>query len=412
MMDHPKFTIKTLGCKVNQYESQVLRESLARLGFQESASSGADVAIINSCTVTGKADSKTKRLIRKIKKDNPKTRIFVTGCYIVFDEDTRAAQKMPEVYRVIPNSKKMELPHILSSLYGMEGACQREKEKVSGFESHTRAFLKIQDGCDQKCSYCKVNLVRGPSQSKEKREIIEEFISLTQAGYKEIVLTGICLGAWKGEEGEELSDLLKEIEKIEGDFRVRLSSIEPNCISDPLIDFIAGSKKACHHLHIPLQSGSDKVLKLMNRRYNASQCKEIIPLMGITMDVISGFPGETDEDFRETVNFIQEIKPSRMHIFGYSDRKGTPAFEMKDKIPSCKVKTRVKQLIGIGEKLQEDFCSKFVGKEVEVLVEERHTGYSGEYVKVTLDDLSGQEGSLVRVKAQEKDQNSPCLLGL
>jgi threonylcarbamoyladenosine tRNA methylthiotransferase MtaB len=313
----------------------------------------------------------------------------------------------------------MELPRILGSLYGMEDTCFSVKEKVTGFESHNRAFLKIQDGCDQKCSYCKVNLVRGPSRSKEKREIIEELAALTLAGYREIVLTGICLGAWKGGSGEELSDLLGEIEKIGGDFRIRLSSIEPNCISSSLIDSISASKRICRHLHIPLQSGSDRILKLMNRRYDAAQFQEVVeeirakmPFVGITMDVISGFPGETDEDFQRTIDFIQRIRPSRMHVFGYSDRKGTPAFKMKDKVPSSEIKTRVNHLIGIGEKFQEDFCRKFIGKEVEVLVEERHAGYSGEYVKVKLGSSSAGEGSLIRVKAKEKEDNSPCLLVL
>ncbi|GAG39916.1 unnamed protein product, partial [marine sediment metagenome] len=244
-----------------------MRESLARLGFQESVASEADVAIINSCTVTGKADSKTKRLIRKVKKDNPETKIFVTGCYVVFDDDIETVQKMPEVYKIVPNESKMELPRILGDLYGREGSRPREEEKVSGFDSHTRAFLKIQDGCDRKCSYCKVNLVRGPSRSKEKGKIIDELVQLVDSGYKEVVLTGICLGSWKGEKGEGLSDLLSEVDALGGDFRIRLSSIEPDCIDEGLIDLLAGSKRVCRHLHIPLQSGSDRILKLMNRKY-------------------------------------------------------------------------------------------------------------------------------------------------
>ncbi len=423
-MNKPTFTIKTLGCKVNQYESQVLREGLSRLGFQESATSGADVAIINSCTVTGKADSKTRRLIRKVRKDNPEARIFVTGCYVVLDEDAKAAKKMPEVHEVVTNSRKMELPNILSSLYGIEGACPREKEMVSGFCSHTRAFLKVQDGCDNACSYCKVNLVRGPSRSKDKQEAIEEFRQLLSSGYKEIVLTGICLGAWKGHSGERLSDLLEEIEKIDGDFRVRLSSIEPDCIDDPLIDFIANSKRVCRHLHIPLQSGSDRVLRAMNRKYDTSQFKKVIkslrgkmPLIGITMDVISGFPGQEDKDFLETVNCIKEVKPSRMHVFGYSDRKGTRAHEMKDKVSPGEIKKRVNQLIQMGEKLQEEFCGRFVGKEVEVLIEERQkdaflAGYTGEYVKVKLGGFSGKEGSLIKVRASQVDRDPMHLLVL
>jgi threonylcarbamoyladenosine tRNA methylthiotransferase MtaB len=423
-MDKPTFTIKTLGCKVNQYEAQVLRESLARLGFQESAVPGADVAIINSCTVTGKADSKTKRLIRKVKKDNPRTKIFVTGCYAVLDDDIETAQKMPEVYRIVPNKSKMELPRILGDLYGKEGARPREEERVSGFDSHTRVFLKIQDGCDRKCSYCKVNLVRGPSRSKKKREVIDELTRLVDSGYKEIVLTGICLGSWKGGKGEILPDLLSEADALSGDFRIRLSSIEPDCIDERLIEFLASAKRICRHLHIPLQSGSDRILKLMNRKYDSAQFKEVIenlrarmPFIGITMDVISGFPGEGDEDFRKTVNLINEIKPGRMHVFGYSDRKGTRAFEMEDKVAPGKIKARVSQLIEIGDKFRAEFCKKFVEKEVEVLVEERLkdmtlAGYTGEYVRVKLKDFTGQVGDIVRVKASHADQKSPTTLVL
>jgi threonylcarbamoyladenosine tRNA methylthiotransferase MtaB len=420
-MKKPTFTIRTLGCKVNQYESQVMREALIRLGFREVGASSADAGIINSCTVTAKADSKTRKLIHKLKKENPSMKIFATGCCAVFEEDIKTLGEMPEVYRVIPNKEKMALPSAVNSVYCSSAGNEPAKERVSGFDSHTRAFLKIQDGCDQTCSYCKVNLVRGPSRSKEKNEILEELEHLTGAGYKEIVLTGICLGAWKGPGGEKLSDLLNDIEKIEGDYRIRLSSIEPNHIDDTLIGSITGSKRICRHLHIPLQSGSGKVLKAMNRRYDPAQFEELIrklrakePLMGITMDVIVGFPGETENDFKETFDFIRRVRPSRMHVFSYSDRKGTRSFGMKDKVPSDEIKKRADRLIELGEKLKSEFCRQFIGREVEVLVEKRTKnnapgrassldnipeGYTGEYVKVRSTDFSGREGSLIRTKA-------------
>ncbi|MFQ5953051.1 MAG: tRNA (N(6)-L-threonylcarbamoyladenosine(37)-C(2))-methylthiotransferase MtaB [Candidatus Omnitrophota bacterium] len=423
-MNKPTFIIKTLGCKVNQYEEQVLRESLIRLGFRESGDSPADIGIVNSCTVTSKADGKTRKLVHRLKKENPSIKIFVTGCCAVFDEDIKMLKSMHDVYQVIANKEKMKLPHVIDSAYGGSESCTAVEEKVSGFYSHTRAFLKIQDGCDQTCSYCKVNLVRGPSRSKEKAKVIEEFLRLIESGYKEIVLTGICLGSWKGADGEDLSDLLKEIDKLDGDFRIRLSSIEPDHIDDHLIGSIASSKRVCRHLHIPLQSGSDKILKNMNRRYTSGQFKDLInrlrskmPLIGITMDVISGFPGESDDDFFQTLSFVREVKPSRLHVFGYSDRKGTGAFEMKDKVPSVKIKERVEQLIETGEKLQGEFCRKFVGKEVEVLVEKRSrdlilAGYTGEYVKVRFFGFSGKEGAIIKAKASEIDRDSPCLLVL
>ena len=416
-MKKPTFTIKTLGCKVNQYESQVMREALIKLGFQESEASQADAGIVNSCTVTSKADSKTRKLIHKLKRDNSSMKIFVTGCCAVFEEDVKALKEMSEVYRVVLNKEKMTLPSEVSSVFRFSAESAPARERVSGFDSHTRAFLKIQDGCDQTCSYCKVNLVRGPSRSKEKNEIIEELKSLIGSGYKEIVLTGICLGAWKGTGGERLSDLVGDIEKAEGDYRIRLSSIEPDHIDDALIESIAASKRICRHLHIPLQSGSSKVLKAMNRKYNPVQFEKLIeklrnkePLIGITMDVIVGFPGETEEDFKETFDLISRVKPSRMHVFSYSDRKGTGSFEMKGKVPSGEVKKRSEKLIKLGEKLKSEFSRQFIGKEVEILVEKRSKyntleGYTGEYVKVKSVNLSGQEGSLARLKTTPADNS-------
>ncbi|MGB3057157.1 MAG: tRNA (N(6)-L-threonylcarbamoyladenosine(37)-C(2))-methylthiotransferase MtaB, partial [Candidatus Omnitrophota bacterium] len=329
-MMKPTFTIETLGCKVNQYESQVIREALVRLGFEEADADQAEVGIVNSCTVTSKADGKTRKLVRKLKKSNPFSRIFVTGCCAVFSEDIEELESLPEVHKVVPNRDKMKLPFIIGSEYGKETDNQPVEERVSGFDLHTRAFLKVQDGCDRRCSYCKVNLVRGPSRSKDKKDVIEELVRLVGRGYKEIVITGICLGGWKGAGGEKFSDLLRDVDGLTGDFRIRLSSIEPDHIDEDLIDVISGSSRICHHLHIPLQSGSDKILKLMKREYDTGKLEELIagirkkiPLVGITMDVICGFPGESDEDFERTLFFIEKVRPTRLHVFSYSDRKGT-----------------------------------------------------------------------------------------
>jgi threonylcarbamoyladenosine tRNA methylthiotransferase MtaB len=418
----PTFAIKTLGCKVNQYEEQVLRESLIKQGLQESSHLSADIGIINSCTVTQKADAKTRQLIRKIKKDNPAIRVVVTGCLAVLEKDIESLQAMPEVFRVVPNDNKTALPGLIDPVCAKSERTEEVKEKVTSFASHTRAFLKIQDGCDQRCSYCKVNLVRGKSRSKDKKKIIKELKGLISKGYREIVLTGICLGAWQGENNEKLSDLLREIEKIKSDFRIRLSSIEPNYIDDSLIEAIASSKKICRHLHVPLQSGSDGILKLMNRKYDTFQFWNLIgvlrkrmPDIGITMDVILGFPGETEIDFGRTLAFIREIKPSRVHAFGYSDRKGTPSSKMKSKVPKSEIKRRVTKMIDLGEELQREACNRFIDKEVEVLIEKKTpegvlTGYTGEYLKVKLSDISARKGSLVRAIVSEIEPNSPCLV--
>ncbi|MFH1552534.1 MAG: tRNA (N(6)-L-threonylcarbamoyladenosine(37)-C(2))-methylthiotransferase MtaB [Candidatus Omnitrophota bacterium] len=422
-MKATKFAIKTLGCKVNQYEEQVIRENLLRFGFRESGSQAADIVVINSCTVTDQADVKIRKLIRKVKKENPRAKIFVTGCYAVFEEDVKLLRSLPEVYMVVPAGEKNKLPLILDSLFGGGAEEKNMKEQVSGFSCHTRAFLKIQDGCNQNCSYCKVNLVRGPSRCRDERDVLDEVIRLAAEGYREIVLTGICLGNWKArEEGPGLAHLLKEIEGIEGDFRIRISSIEPNHIDEELIETIAASGRVCRHLHIPLQSGSDRVLKAMNRRYTTEEFRKLtgrlrqsMPFVGISMDCIAGFPGETEADFDRTLEFLREVKPSRLHVFKYSDREGTPAFRMGSKVHVSVARERVQRLIELGSKLQAEFSVKFIGTEVDILVERRSKdalleGYTGEYVRAKLYGFDGSEGDIIRVKCGFCDETSPCLV--
>jgi len=418
-----KFAIKTLGCKVNQYESQVIRENLQKNGYFETDVESADLVIVNSCTVTSRADGKTRGFIRKFNKINPQAKIVVTGCSAVYPEDIKTLESISGVYKVVPNRDKLDIPFILKSIYGMRCGIKSISEEVSGFDSHTRAFVKIQDGCDQNCSYCKVSLVRGASRSREEPKAFEEIIRLAEKGYREMVLTGICLGSWKGEGDRNLSDLLERVDALPGDFRIRLSSIEPNHIGPALIDIVARSAKICRHFHIPLQSGSDRVLSLMKRRYNTAKFRELvadirskIPLAGITMDIIAGFPGETEKDIEHTAGFIEEIQPSRLHVFKYSDRKNTASYDMTPKIDPVVAKKRVEHLIAIGTCLQEKFCKKFIGKEVEVLIEEKtaggsFTGYTREYVQVKVPGSIGSPaGSLVRVKPTGIDPESRIAL--
>jgi len=419
------FAIKILGCKVNQYESQIIRENLTRFGYRETEETKADVVIINSCTVTGEADRKTRKLIKSIKKNNPGTRVIVTGCYAVSDDDIARLYSMREIFRVVPNSIKTDIPLILNSLYGVGPAAHGGiYDNISGFDSHTRAFVKIQDGCDQSCSYCKVTLVRGPSRSRERSEILEEVERLINAGYREVVMTGICLGAWKGKCNEDLAGLLKGIEDIRGDFRIRLSSLEPNYISSELLEVISGSKRICKHLHIPLQSGSDRVLALMKRRYNTRQFRDLVrrvrslmPMAGITMDVIAGFPGEEEKDIDLTVSFLKEIAPSRLHIFKYSDRAGTLASEMGKKVSPGTAKERVERLISLGRELQSEFAKKFIARDVDVLVEggpEGHfvSGYTSEYIRVKISGFAGKENCVIRVRPEKFDKKNSCLIAL
>ncbi len=417
-----KFTIRTLGCKVNQYESQVLRENLVKVGFVESPSAPADIVVVNSCTVTGKADAKTRRLIKRLKKENPNATVVVTGCKAVFDGDIKSLLEMTEVDEIVVNSEKMNLPLFIGAHYGLE--CKRSdlKEEITNFSSHTRAFIKIQDGCDQNCSYCKVSLVRGPSKSRSAEEIIKEAKRLIEHGYKEIVLTGICIGSWKGEGGKTLADLLKEINAIEGDYRFRISSIEPNHITDELIETVAASGKICHHLHIPLQSGSDRILRSMARRYDADQFRKLVyrirermPFAGITMDVIAGFPGEEEEDFEDTFKLVKELEPSRLHVFKYSDREGTLSSKMKNKLPDKISAERVEKLIKLGEELQDRFCRKFLSKEVEVLLENKAgndfiEGYTREYVRVRSMDFMLPKGQIIYFTPKSADKEATLVI--
>ena len=421
------FAIKTLGCKVNQYESQVIRENMQRLGFTESESESADLYIINSCTVTEQADIKTKKLIRRIKRRNPGAKVFVTGCYAVLEEDIEKLKSLPEVDEVVPGGDKMNLPLIAGKLYRDLVPQTELPTTTTGFSSHTRAFIKIQDGCNQNCAYCKVHVVRGPSRSRDEKDTLEEAKRLVSAGYKEIVMTGICLGSWKGSKGQSLSSLLREIDKLSDDLRIRLSSIEPNHVIEELIETIASSNNICRHLHVPLQSGSDRILKLMNRRYTSVEFTRLInsirgkiPLAGITMDVIVGFPGETEQDFDRTMHVIKDIRPSRLHVFSYSDRKGTRSSGLDGKISPGAVKERVSRLISLGKELQKEFCSGFIGHEVQVLVEAKtgkHNlcpeGYTAEYVRTLSGDFTGREGDIVTIMADhmEIEEEDPYLVG-
>jgi threonylcarbamoyladenosine tRNA methylthiotransferase MtaB len=425
-----RFAIKTLGCKVNQYEEQSIREELLRLGFEEAEGCEADIFIVNSCSVTSRADAKTKQVIRRARKDNPSAKIFVTGCYAVIEEDIKKLKAMNDVYGVVPGGEKKSLPEVLGSEFLGKAVGAGRQEQVSWFSSHTRAFLKAQDGCDRKCSYCKVNIVRGPSISRDEKEILAETERLAQAGYREIVLTGICLGSWKGQNGRGLAELVREVDSVRGDFRVRLSSIEPDQINRELVSIISGSEKVCRHLHIPMQSGSDRILKAMNRRYNsgdligkAAMIRGEMPLAGITMDIIAGFPGEEEEDFKNTVRVVKEIKPSRLHVFRYSDRKGTVSCGLPGKVSKSEAQERVSTLISLGEALQSDFCGRFIGTEVEVLLEKDHEastedniypdmmeGYSGEYLRTIVSSDNAALGDIISVKIGSVDENSPVLI--
>lgn len=430
-----KFYIHTLGCKVNQYESQAMRESLVRSGFAESCSKdSADILILNTCTVTHQADRESRYWLGLFHRTNPHAKIAVTGCYV--EKDAADIASLPGISHIIKNSDKPRIADVLNDVrcttYDVRNAA--DQLSITGFKDHNKAFVKIQDGCENSCSYCKVPLVRGTLRSKPIDDIIKEVENLTARRFREIILTGICLGAWGrpacpqehlAQAGRDifpaaparanLTDVLRALDRIKGDFRIRLSSIEPKYVTDELIEYISGNSRICRHLHIPLQSGDDYILKMMNRPYST---KEYLALIGrvrakikdaaVTTDVLAGFPGESDTYFNNTVNFLKTILPARTHIFSFSRRSGTPAYGMEDQVASDVLKRRYCKLNTLAVSSSYLYRETFLNKDMAVLVEAKRDrvsgrlmGYSDNYIKIYFDGPDGLEGKIVSVKIED-----------
>jgi threonylcarbamoyladenosine tRNA methylthiotransferase MtaB len=390
-------TIKflTLGCKVNQYDTQVIREQFCAAGFTEIDNHlPADVCVINTCTVTHRADADSLSLIRRAKRENPSAEIVVTGCLTELDEEK--IRKTENKSLVVKNKYKSDILQHFFSHYPRARqflnsptytpAHPRIKTAISGFKGHTRTFIKIQDGCNYFCSYCKVPLVRGRSRSRPVEEVIDEARNLVKNGFKEIVLCGICLGAYGKDQRSQgdLIQVIEELEKIEGLLRVRLSSIEPGDISHALIDKMAESKKLCRHLHIPLQSGSDRILKKMNRNYKVDdylslvrKIKENVSLFALTTDVLVGFPGESQDDFQDTFQLIKDILPLKVHIFPYSIRRGTTTGSFKSEISPAVIKERISRLKEVADRCAFTYRKQFLNSTMNVLIEGRVKNYPG-----------------------------------
>jgi len=394
------FYIKTLGCKVNQYESQVIRENFIKDGYLETSNRDeADIYVVNTCTVTSTSDSKSLKSIRYDLKKKNKC-IIATGCMV--DAEDLDLGKLKGVDFIIGNKDKYNIPciikgapphHSLRSGTGQAG-------QITGFKNHVRAFVKIQDGCNNKCSYCKVSVVRGKSKSRHFEEVLNECKILIRNGYKEIVLTGICLGSYGKDISKDIGllKLIIELCKIKGDWRMRLSSIEPKDVTDGLISQIKSEEKLCKHLHIPFQSGDDKILKRMNRPYAASdyigivnKLRRAVPDIAISTDIMTGFPGEKEANFQNTLDFIREIRPMRLHVFGFSKRIGTPAHNYKDDVNITLKKTREHALIDVVKEFSREFEGMFIDKIARVLVEDKRNGqgflqgYTDRYIKVLID---------------------------
>ncbi|MBN1526053.1 MAG: tRNA (N(6)-L-threonylcarbamoyladenosine(37)-C(2))-methylthiotransferase MtaB [Candidatus Omnitrophica bacterium] len=417
---HKRFFIKTLGCKVNQYESQAMREILLGSGFVEaSGPENADIYILNTCTVTHEADKKSRYLIKSFHRKNPKAAIAVTGCYVT--EDSGRILELPGVSYVLRNDRKGRIAEMLSG--GGMGA-EMAQLRITDFKGHSKAFVKVQDGCENRCSYCKVPLVRPVLGSKLIGDVVDEVRGLVSKGFREIVLTGICLGAWgsdikvrRGAKKPSIVDMLEALERVKGEFRVRLSSIELKYVTDGLIGQIAKSNRVCKHLHIPLQSGDDKILKRMNRPYTAKgylglikKIRSRIKGCAVTTDVIVGFPGEGDAHFKNTAACLRSVRPLRTHIFTFSKREGTAACRMDGAVGADVMKKRYNALCEVAGRSSHMCRKEFLNRELDVLVETKRdkvtgllTGYSDNYIKVEFEGSDSLMGRIAAVRVKRLD---------
>ncbi|MFC1630954.1 tRNA (N(6)-L-threonylcarbamoyladenosine(37)-C(2))-methylthiotransferase MtaB [Candidatus Omnitrophota bacterium] len=405
------FRIFTLGCKVNQYESQVIREKFLSAGFRETSKKRADIYLINTCTVTHHADRSSRQLTRLSLHANPRAKVLITGCYV--ERDARRLVEISDRVRIIRQREKYSALSLLTKHKAQHSKLLRSSfhGQIAGFIGHQRAFVKIQDGCDNFCAYCKVPLVRGRSRSRPLKQIVSEAKCLLENGFKEIVLTGICLGDYHYR-NFELADVVAALSKIKCDFRIRLSSVEPQLVSLRLIESL-NSPKVCPHLHIPLQSGDNTILGSMNRQYTRSEYLGLIKKINkrvkdvaITTDVLVGFPNESDKNFQNTIDCIKKIAPLRTHIFSFSPRPGTAAFSLSGRIDSGAIKARVNQLKEVTDQCSLKFRQRFLGRKLEVLVEaqpdqqnKQFSGYSENYIRVQVANATKKHvGQLTPVK--------------
>ncbi len=410
-------SIATLGCKVNQSESESLMFSLKQQGYRlVPFGEPADVTIINTCTVTHRADFQSRQMVRRALRTNPKSLLIVTGCYAQVEPEAFAS--LEGVSYVIGNREKSCIPELLSHIERHSSPCiqvddiQKEthfsENPLYSFYRHTRAFVKIQDGCDAHCSYCIVPRARGRSRSLRPERVLEQLRILKERGYQEVVLTGIHLGAYGIDLNPpaSLKSLLWRLEGAETPGRIRLSSVEPLDFSPELISFLANSVKICPHLHVPVQSGSNDTLKRMNRGYDRALISILIktlhqniPHLAIGADIIVGFPGETEEEFEETRQLIETLPFAYLHVFPFSRRKGTLAAQFPQGVDERKIKQRAEQLRWLGKEKRQSFYRQFVGQELKVLVEDRRDketgnpkGFSRNYIPVLLAHGRGSLG--------------------
>lgn len=416
-----KAALHNLGCKVNAYETEAMQQMLEAAGYEiVGFHEAADVYVINTCSVTNMADRKSRQMLHRAKKQNPESVVVAAGCYVQTKEEEAFADEAIDI--IIGNNKKHELITKLDEFFRDHGKIDDVldiNDKNQEFEElyldkpseHTRAFIKVQDGCNQFCSYCIIPYARGRVRSRNMDSVLEEVNRLAANGYKEVVLTGIHLSSYGVETGESLLHLIQEIHKIDGIRRIRLGSLEPKVVTEEFASELSKLEKICPHFHLSLQSGCDATLQRMNRKYTAEEyakgceiLRKYFEYPAITTDVIVGFPGETEEEFAETKAFLERIHFYEMHIFKYSKRQGTRAAEMKNQIPENRKTERSNALIELGDKMSEEFRQYYLGREEEVLFEEAadidgvtyYVGYTKEYVKVAKLSSEPIENQLVK----------------
>lgn len=438
-----KAALHNLGCKVNAYETEAMQEMLENAGYEiVPFKEGADIYIINTCTVTNIADRKSRQMLHRARKMNPDAIVVAAGCYVQAQDGKEAD---PCIDIVLGNNHKKDLIEILEKydLKRTAGAVEKRQDekmtctvaeiedinKTREYESlhltkpgdHTRAYIKVQDGCNQFCTYCIIPYARGRVRSREQEDVVNEVKSLAANGYKEIVLTGIHLSSYGiDHDGERhLLDLIRAVHEVDGIERIRLGSLEPGIITEEFADAISGLPKICPHFHLSLQSGCDATLKRMNRRYTSAGYYEKCRILrkyfdnpALTTDVIVGFPGETEEEFQESLAFVDKVDFYETHIFKYSKREGTKAARMEDQIDEQVKAQRSAAMIELGLKKKEAYERSFIGKTVEVLVEEDEVyegktvqaGHTKEYIKIALESEKNLKNTIVKVQIENDSQ--------
>ena len=434
-----KVAFCTLGCKVNQYETNAMEESFAASGYEiVNFEQKADIYVINTCTVTNMSDKKSRQMLRKAKQLNKNAIVVAVGCYAQVSKEK--LEELEEVDLILGNNEKKEIVKYVEEICAGEMHCSCADNNTINNKSHiedvlhqkefidfgttknmekTRAVIKIQDGCDRFCSYCIIPYARGRVRSRKLESIIEEVKSLANIGVKEVVLTGIHIASYGKDFKENLSliNLLEEINKVEGIQRIRLGSLEPTIINEEFLNRLSKLEKICHHFHLSLQSGCNETLKRMNRRYTTEEFENVTKLLRntyndviLTTDIIVGFPGETLEEFNKTYDFLNRICFYKMHIFKYSRRKGTKADLMENQISPIMQEERSKKLIELSNKNQEKHNKEYIGKTVEVLFEEQEgeyiKGHTANYlvVKVKSKDIEKYHNEIKKVKMVENEQ--------